>query len=436
MPDDDRGPTDLTAILLPDAEHDAEQVRRAVAAGGYGDVWLRVQPLAGGLGLIQVEVFDGSGLPCADPAMVAALSGRDRRATFLHVNHQAGQALVHTFVGGKELEGWMGQPTELDGKLRGAVGRSLAEIVAGDDGSRRGIGHAASSTVALVRGRTLTVPAGTPTTLGSFGFHDRNLGAGGAGGDRLALVALDAAALRSAWEGVPGAELAARVRTLPDRAVGPLGGARDEAVSALAALGDATPAAAGLRSVRALELVALGETWLFGGGDAVAFIDHRMLPMFTLAAGEPPFDDPDEAEELETRASVLEAMVEVLPYGSPEGAALEQLEDSELRPLAPWARPGEEYVGALFLLETERLRGLLFSVDERDLAARIDMFYRSWWKAQTDDPLGDVFTRWRRGLDERGAADVGRFLTDWTEWRVVLSLAAANGLQPALVFYE
>ena len=91
---------DLTAILLPARELDAEGIRRAVLAAGYGDVWLRARPLAKGLDLVQVEVFDGRGLPCVDPGLVAALSGADGRATFVHVNHGADQALVHGFVGG------------------------------------------------------------------------------------------------------------------------------------------------------------------------------------------------------------------------------------------------------------------------------------------------------------------------------------------------
>jgi hypothetical protein len=428
---------DLTAILLPATEHDPAAVRRAVAAGGYGDVWLRVHPLPS-LGLLQVELYDARGMPCVDPALVAVLSGSERRATFVHVNQKATQALVHGFVGGKELEGWVGQPSEVDAKLALTVGRPLGEIVAADDGTRLGVGRAASSTVALVRGRTLAVPPGTPTTLGTFGFHDRNAeGARDAGGDgdRLALVALDGAGLDRAWRSVPGAELAARVRTLPEAAIGPLAGARDEAVAALAALGDTPPAERDLRSLRALELVALSETYLFGGGDSVTYLDARLLPMFTLGSGDPQIDDVEEAEALEQRASVLDAMVEVLPYGSPEGALLEQLDDAEVRPLAPWARAGEEYVGALFQLAPERLRELLFAVDERDLAGRVDRFYRSWWKAQYDDPIGPAFERWRHDLDERGAADVTRFLADWTEWRAVLSLAAANSLQTALVFY-
>jgi len=127
--------------------------------------------------------------------------------------------------------------------------------------------------------------------------------------------------------------------------------------------------------------------------------------------------------------------VETLPYKSPEGSVLQGLEDGEARPLAPWARAGEEYVGSILTLQGERVRGLLSSVDQRDVAGWVDRFYRGWWKAQTDDPWGAEFEAWRQRLDVRGGPDVQRFLLDWAEWRTVLEMAALNQLQPALVFY-
>src|SRR5262245_27587982 len=101
--------TDLTAILLPEQEHDANDVAHTVLERGYGDLWLRLRRLAGP-GLLQVEVCDARGMPCVHPALIERLSSPDKRATFVHVNHQAGQALVHHFSGGKEVEGWMGAP--------------------------------------------------------------------------------------------------------------------------------------------------------------------------------------------------------------------------------------------------------------------------------------------------------------------------------------
>jgi hypothetical protein len=422
---------DLTAILV-DTEHgDEAAIRATVAAGGYGHGWLRVRPLAG-LGLTQIELLDGRGLPQIDPALVIALSQEGRRAVFLHVNHTASQAIVHWFRGGEQVEGWVGTPGDLAPRLERALGRQLPALLAGDDGTRHGFGQAASSTVALARGRILSAPPGTITGLGSFAFHDR----GAPGVERVALLAFDEAALRTAWAQTPGAELAARVKALPEAAVGPLQPVRDEATSALAALGDRAPAAAGLRSVVALELVALSEACLYGAGEAVSFVDGRLLPLFSLTSHVPAIEDADEAEELEARASVLAAMEEVLPYTSPEGALLEQVADEELAGLAHWTRPGEEYVGSLFLLRADRLRRALVEIEPRDLAARADLFYRAWWKAGHDEPTGDAFAAWRRALDERGAPDVERFLTAWAEWRTVLELAAVNRLQTALLFYE
>jgi hypothetical protein len=432
---------DLTCVLVDTDAHDDASVRAVVAAGGYGDGWLRVRPLERALGLTQVELLDAGGLPRIDPALVAALSDRDRRAVFVHVNHQAKQALVHRFVAAKEIEGWLGDPAQLDEKLKTAIGRTLAEVLAADDGTRRGFGQAASSTAARSAGRWLAVPPGTPTALGSFGFHDRGERQSA---DRVAVVAFDPDAVRIAWSTAPGIELAARVRSLPANRVGPLGGVRERAIGALAALGDATPAAAKLEEVTALELVALTETCFFGGGESVAFVDQRVLPLFSLSSGDPAIDDDEEAAELEARASVLEAMGEVLPYASPEGSLMEQIDDGELSPLAPWARPGEEYVGSLFRLDGARLHRLLTDTDGRALAARIDRFYRAWWRAGHEAPLGsapkdgggrDAFEEWRAALDARGAADVERFLAAWAEWRALLGLAAANGLKPALLFY-
>lgn len=421
---------DLTCVLVDSDAHDADSIRRAVDGGGYGDGWLRVKALGGQLALTQIELLDAGGLPRIDPALVAALSDGDRRAVFVHVNHPAKQALVHRFVAAKEIEGWLGDPAELDGKLREAIGRSLDEILAGDDGTRAGFGQAASSTTCSSRARRLVVPPGTPTALGSFAFHDR---AAGSSSDRVALVAFDARAARTAWSTATGAELAARVGSLTANRVGPLGGVLAQARDSLAAIGDATPEAAGLADVTALELVTLTESYVYGGGEGVSFVDERLLPLFSLSSGDPAIDDDEEAAELEARASVLEAMGEVLPYASPEGSVLEQIDDGELTPLAPWARPGEEYVGSIFLLDGERLRRLLTAMDGPDLAARVDRFYRVWWRAGHEASAG--FDEWRAALDAKGAADVQRFFAAWAEWRALLGMAAANQLQTALVFY-
>ena len=167
---------DFTAILLPAGQHDPTSIRRAVLAGGYGDVWLRARPIAS-LGVVAVELFDAAGAPRADAALVAALS-QGGRAAFIHRSAGAGQAIMHLFAEGREaLPLWQGKPEELDDKASAALGQTVSAIAAADDSSRPHPAFAGTGTIALVRGRPLGVPTGTPLQLGSFGFHDRNPGA-------------------------------------------------------------------------------------------------------------------------------------------------------------------------------------------------------------------------------------------------------------------
>ena len=427
---------DLTAVLLSIDGRDAatlqHQVRRTVLDGNYGSVWLRMRPLPS-LGLAQIELFGEGGMPHVDPALVLALAGADHRAVFIHYTKNGNQGVVHAFASGKQVEGWVGGAAEFPERFTAIFGIPFSELLAADDGTRHGIGAAASSTIALVRGRTLTVPLATPTMLGTFGFHDR--AAGMDEGDRVALVAFDAEAFRSAWQTVTGDELAARIKSLPENVLGPLAATRDQVVATFAALGDDTPESAELRSVHAAELAALSESYVFAAGEATTFVDGRVLPIFSLTADNLALGDAAEAEQLEQAKSVLAAMVEVLPFRSPEGTMFEQLEDNEVRPLAPWARPGEEYVGSVFMLHGDRVRQLLGSLNDRTMADRVESFYRAWWQARTGEPEGVAYENWHRQLDERGAPDVQRFLTALAEWRTVLELAHKNSLQPALVFY-
>src|SRR6476619_7126173 len=134
-------PKDLTGILLPAGQLDEKTIRQTVAQRGYGDIWMRVAPLEK-VKLVQVEVHDGKqGLPCEDPELVNQLS-KGGRAVFLHVNHQAKQAIVHGFVDGNAQEGFAGAPgPEFEAKLKELLGTDLAfeQIVNADDGSRLGI---------------------------------------------------------------------------------------------------------------------------------------------------------------------------------------------------------------------------------------------------------------------------------------------------------
>jgi hypothetical protein len=422
---------DLTAILLPQGQCSEDEIRALAAR--FGDVWLRIAPLPSAA-LTQVEILDGArGLPCESPELLMELS-KGGRAAFVHVNHAANQALVHAFAGGEAQPGWVGGPGELDDKLRAAVGCALDELQRADDGTRLGIGVAASHTVAFVRGRRLAVPPGTPTSLNSFTFHDRGAEVGD--GTRIAPFAFDAQQVRLAFA-APARELAAHLSTARK---GPMEGARTEVIAALAAMEDRPLRPDDAAALRALELCTLDAACVFGGGDRQYFWDHRVLPMFLVGDAEPRFD-PDEFEDLEESASVLEAMVDVLPYAAPpggEGSIVSNLGPGELLPLAPWAEGQDEYTGSVFRLACDRLLGLVRGLDGAQLNPRIERFERAWFQAARGglNPSGDAFDTWRRIKAESGERDVERFIVDWTELRIVLELAAANQLATGLLFYE
>jgi hypothetical protein len=432
-------PKDLTGILLPEGQLAEDVIRRTVAERGYGDIWMRVAPLPS-VKLVQVEVHDGrQGLPCEDPELVNRLS-KGGRAAFVHVNHQAKQAIVHGFADGTPLDGFAGAPgEEFEKKLREALATeaSFEQLVGADDGSRLGIGVASTRTMAVVRGAGLAVPPGTPTDFNSFSFHDRGDGLDEEG-ERMAVFAFDPRVTRILY-GTAGRELGPGLTTAPPQFYGPLEGLRQPVADALSKLGDQSPEAAQANDVRALELCALAASRVFASGDQVAYWDEHVLPMFTLTSNDPKIE-PNEVEDLDDCDSLLHAMVDVLPYAAPpsgEGAMLSTIADDELAPLAPWAKPGEEYAGSILLVKPDRLLGIVRSLDGNKLRASMEKFEHAWYRAaRPGHPEGDAFETWRRAKAEEGQKDVERFLKNWTELRIVLELAAANQLLVGLLFYE
>jgi hypothetical protein len=424
---------DLTAVLLP-AGQMTEEAIRAIVAERDAPAFVRVAPLDS-IGLIQVEIHEGAqGLPSEDPDLVAKLS-KGGRATFVHVNHGASQAIVHGIRDGKPDEGFGGAPgDEFAAKLREALGRDLSidQITAADDGSRIGIGIASARTVAYVGGGWLTIPPGTPTGANSFAFHDR-----GAGQDedssRMAPFAFDGKRLRALWS-QPSGQIAATLRKAPPWQFGPLTPLAAEVADRLEKRGAQPPE----NDVRALELCALACAGAFAGGETVSYWDERVLPMLSLASDEPKIETAD-CEDLEDCDSLLHAMVEVLPFSAPpdgEGHLLAQLSDREIAPLAPWAKPGEEYAGAIFLADPTRLLPLVRSLDGRRLRALVEKLERTWYRAaRPGQPEGDAFETFKKAWHEQGAQDEERCLRAWTELRIVFELANANALQPALLFY-
>ncbi len=431
--------TDLTCVLVPAGQLEPAAVHAIVRKSGRLAALVRVAPLPA-LSLVQIEVHDlRRGMPCEDPELVGAFS-KGGRATFVHVNHTAKQAMVHGFIDGKPNEGFAGAPgDDFMARLIAEAGHALDAITAADDGSRLGIGIASTQTHALLKGRALHVPVGTPTALDSFVFHDRGQKLD-EGAERLAWLAFD----RALAFGAPGRALAAMIDGAPAGAFGPLEGARAEAVAALAALGEQSPADAKLQNARALELCAFAAAMAFAGGDQLRYWDERVLPLFAIC-GKPtppaPVLDAEEADEIDHEETpFLEAMVETLPFAAPpegEGPLLTQLAPGELGPLAPWAGGAAEHTGALFSLRPERLLTLVRTLDGKRLTAAMDSFAHAWYRAlRPGQPEGDAFKTWRQAKDDEGHADLDRFVNDWAELRACLEIAAANQLDVALLFYS
>jgi hypothetical protein len=429
---------DLTCVLVPAGQLDEARIHAIVVESGRAEAIVRVAPLPA-VNLIQIEVHDARrGLPTEDPALVARLS-KGGKAAFVHVNHSAKQALVHGFVDGEPNEGFSGDPgDEMAAKLRAEVGVELDAIAAADDGSRLGIGVAATRTTALIRGRKLAIPPGTPTALDAFTFHDRGAALED-GAERLAWLAFDRKALFEEKASV----VAARIAALPPGALGPLEGARAESVALLRALGDQTIAAAQPQEVRALEVVAFAGALVFAGGDQVGYWDERVLPLFAICgvdAPPAPALDAAESEELEDdETPLLAAMVETLPFAAPpdgEGPLLSSLAAAEVHPLMPWAQAGVEHAGALFMLRPERLLTLVRALDGKRLTGAMESFAHAWYRAlRPGQPEGDAYELWRKVKEETSERDIDRFLNDWAELRACLEIAAVNRLDVGMLFY-
>ncbi len=429
---------DLTAVIVPAGQLTVDKVHQIVRDSGRHAAIVRVAPLQS-LERLQIEVHDPRGMPSEDPALVQRLSAGGR-ATFVHVNHSAKQAMVHTFVDGKGGEGFAGAPgDDFTQRLRSEAGVDLAQLHAADDGTRLGIGVAASHTNILFKQRVLTVPVGTPTGLGFFGFHDRGVGIEDRQ-ERVAFFAFD----RKETFAVEARLWAQRLSGAPAGWFGPLEGTRPSVFAELETTQPGLSVAEARLSPRALELVAYGAALSWAGGDELAYWDGRVFPLFSICAADKPpvpvFDKQEEAQELEDETeSLLEAMTETLPFPAPpggEGPLLTSLGPAELLPLAPWAKAGEEHAGAIFLVERERLLPLVRTLDGRRLGAAAEAFARAWYRAlRPGQPEGDAYSGWRQAKEEEGQADLDRFVADWAELRACLEIADANQLDVALMLY-
>ncbi|HEX6835626.1 MAG TPA: hypothetical protein VF334_03585 [Polyangia bacterium] len=428
---------DLTAVVVPAGQLTVDEVHAIVRESGRHAALVRVAPLPA-VGLMQIEVHDLRGMPSEDPSLVQRFS-RGGRATFVHVNHSAKQAMVHRFVNGTGDEGFAGAPgDDFTARLKSDAGADLPALHAADDGSRFGIGVAATNTVALYKQRALVVPPGTPTGLDSFRFHDRGVGLEDRQ-ERVAFFAFD----RKETFGVEARLWAQRLQGAPAGWFGPLEGTREQVFAELDTTEVGKSLADARVSTRALELVAFGASLAWAGGDELAYWDERVLPLFSICATDKPAApvlEAAEAEELDNETeSLLEAMVETLPFAAPpdgEGPVLTSLSPAELVPLAPWAQAGEEHAGSIFLLRPERLLTLARGIDGRRLGNAAETFANAWYRAlRPGQPLGDAYKTWRQAKEDEGQKELDRFVADWAELRACLEIAAANRLDVALMIY-
>ncbi len=445
---------DLTAILLPQPPRglNPDTVVNLVAQNAPPTAWVRLSPLEK-LEIQQLEVMDGStGLPAVSPAMLVALSQNGGKSMFVHVNHPGKQALLHAFEDGIEVASYTGEPNDaFNEEFQKLVGHSVDDVVGADDGTRIGFGQAATRTAALVRGRLLVVPPGTPTGLGSFSFHDRgfdtpsNLIVTGSDDDaadttRAAFFAFDGNLIHQAFNQIPGNQLSQVLGGAPEDVLGPLMELRESTTKALsqhkAPLGQAKDHPAW--HTHTFELLALSHAGVFAGGDTLKFLDQKLLSILSIGDATP-IIDADDAEELEAMPSVLDAMIDVLPCPKPPGGygpLFENIGPEEVGALVPWAKPGQPYDGAVFLLKPDRLLELARSFDANRLGQRLERFCRALYSAKMGENVQeDAYLAWRSEWEQKSQKDIERLLLAWAEFRVVLEMAAQNRLNVGLAVY-
>ena len=434
---------DLTAIVIrlvpppPDTEFPATAgwIESVVRQRDKPAI-LRIAPLPG-LGLIQCEVSNTTdGMPTEDPELIAALSARGQ-ASFLHVNHEAQQAILHGFDGGTALEGFVGKPdAEFEGKLMERFGANLEGLHAADDQTRAGIGIVASRTAALLPGRSLSLPIGMPSGLGTFTFHDRGAEAG-PDTERCTFFAFDKPLIDALCK-TPGVELA---RIIESARQGQ--DAESEHVIAVLKQLDQKPLVEAPQTerralVRAVEMMVLGSGRVFAGGDRAGYWEERVLPLLSLESSMPVIDD-DDLESLDEAKSVLHALVEVVPSAAPPGGAgqvMEGVGDVELSPLLPAFAEDGTYAGSVLRLDPARLVAQLRSLQGDSLSQAVMRIETSWFTKKTGlPPEGEAFDAFRKANSDKGQPDVDRVLRHMSELRVVLEVALVNDLTVALAFY-
>jgi len=238
-------------------------------------------------------------------------------------------------------------------------------------------------------------------------------------------------------------QLAQVITGAPQEIVGPLIALRD-ATSKMLSQTDSPPGRSDKHPAwhtHAFELLALCHAGVYSGGDTLRYIDQKVLALLNIGDATP-IIDADDAEELQDLPSLLDAMIEVLPCPKPPagyGPLLEMIGPDEIGALVPWAKPGEPYDGAVFLVKPDRLLQLVRSLDGNKLAQRLERFSRALYTALNgapEDEAGEkAYIEWRSAHEQRSRADIERFLTAWAELRMVFEIAAANQMNIGVIVY-
>ena len=316
-------------------------------------------------------------------------------------------------------------------RLRGYTSTDLPSLHAADDGTRLGIGVAASNTFALYKQRTLAIPAGTPTGLDSFRFHDRGIGLEDRN-ERVAFFTFD----RKEAFSVEARTWAQRLSGAPAGWFGPLEATREQVFAELETTTAGQSVADARVSTRALELsrsarVGVGRrrpAALLGRARAAAV---RHLQQRQAGRAGARSDRPERSQDLDDETeSLLEAMVETLPFAAPpdgEGPVLTQCRRRAAAAGAVGAG-GRGARGRDVRLRPERLLSLYAWLDGQRLGIAAETFAGAWYRAlRPGQPVGDAYQDVAaRRKKKKGRRMLERFVGDWAELRACLEVAAAN----------
>jgi hypothetical protein len=452
----------IEGYFAREAEHSADSLRQVLLRAGLDGAWLRVATVTasqnGGaaLGLLCAEVTAfGSHQAVGDLSTLRALSEGGRTAFFLAFAGNEDRVVYEAYCDGARVGGWEGvrreYPAAVDpgaddaesssqrafnATFRGHTGQDFDALLGSDAGWPIADHGTRPGTEAFFLGRRLKVPAGTPKLLDLFRFRDRG---DAAGGEHMALLAVDVDAAARVLKSAPAGTLAQVLGRLDEGAayrIGPFTHALKDVAAEVAAMPAEEPVVNAAPSVDLVELVTMGHSGGCTAGDTVEFFDKVFFPLLNLYDLEkvPPFWD-EEVSSLE-QYGCLRAMAEVLPYAAPEGQLLESFGDEEVKPLSPVHVSQGEYAGALFLVDRSRLRVLLGNFDGETFLERLERFRSDWWRAGHRDEPVTGYQAWCRVRDLLDREDVARFATTLAEMKAVVGLCDENRLELAVIFYE